>query len=233
VVSHCRRAAAVCIGLLAAAVCTSVTFSGQTSEAGTITGHVRVTRVRGTALPTNVYAPRAVDRHEAPPTPEIRNVVVYLKGVTPPAALTVTHQEIRQENEAFAPSVLAITRGSTVDFPNGDPFFHNVFSLSSASTFDLGHYRPGDTRSVKFTRAGRVKVYCHSHSHMSASILVLDHPYFATPADNGTFTIADVPPGRYSLVGWHERIGERIAPIDVESGKNTTVELSLPIEDAR
>jgi plastocyanin len=233
VVPHPWRALAAFIGVLAAVVCTSVTFTGQAPDGGSITGHVRVTRVRGTSLPTNAYAPRAVNRHEPPPVPEIRNVVVYLKGVAPRAALTPTRQEIRQENEAFVPPVLAITRGSTVDFPNADPFFHNVFSLSSVSTFDLGHYRQGDTRSMKFTRPGLVKVYCHIHSHMSASILVLDHPYFAIPADTGTFTIGDVPPGHYSLVGWHERIGERVTPIEVESGKTATVELSLPIEDVR
>src|SRR5262249_5075441 len=159
--------------------------SGQAPEPGSITGHVRVTRVRGTALPTNVYSPRAVDRRESPPVPEIRNVVVYLKGATSRGAVATSHQEIRQENEAFIPAVLAINRGSTVDFPNADPFFHNVFSLSSASTFDLGHYRQADSRSVKFTKAGLVKVFCHIHSHMSASILVLDHPFFASPSDNG------------------------------------------------
>ena len=81
--------------------------------------------------------------------------------------------------------VVAITKGSTIDFPNNDPFFHNVFSLSSVDTFDLGRYKQGESRSTKFEKPGLVKVYCHIHSHMSASILVLDHPYFAMPPATG------------------------------------------------
>lgn len=203
---------------------------GQTST-GTVTGHVKLTRVKGTPLPSNVYATRAIQQHEAPPTPEIRNVVVYLKDVKYTGALAPVHAEIKQEHETFIPRVLAITKGSTVDFPNGDPFFHDVFSLSSAASFDLGHYPPGQTRSEKFTKAGLVKVFCHIHSQMSASILVLDHPYFAIPNLDGTFSLPNVPPGHYTVVGWHERVGERSASIDVEAGKAADVMLSLPVED--
>jgi hypothetical protein len=164
--------------------------------------------------------------------PEIRNVIVYLKGVTFPGTLPISHQEIRQENESFIPRVLAITRGSSVDFPNGDPFFHNVFSLSSAAAFDLGRYPAGKTQSWRFAKAGLVKVFCHIHSHMSASILVLDHPYFATPDVDGRFTLPNVPAGSYTVVGWHERVGERTHAARVDSGRTTTMELSLPVEDA-
>jgi plastocyanin len=204
---------------------------GQSST-GTIAGKVTLTkRVKGAALPSNVYAPRAVQAHDAPPTDEIKNVVVYLKDVKYAGVLPATHAEIKQEHETFIPRVLAITKGSTVDFPNGDPFFHDVFSLSSAASFDLGHYPPGQSRSEKFTKAGLVKVFCHIHSQMSASILVLDHPYFAVPNADGTFTLPNVPPGRYTIVGWHERIGERTATVDVEAGKSTSVPLFLPVED--
>ena len=90
-----------------------------------------------------------------------------------------------QQDESFEPRVLAITRGSTVDFPNADPYFHNVFSLSSGAAFDLGRYKRGDTRSRVFTRPGLVKVYCHVHSQMSASILVLDNDHFTRPQSDG------------------------------------------------
>jgi hypothetical protein len=205
---------------------------GQTA-AGSITGRVTLTsRVRGTRLSSNVYTPRAVQPHDAAPVPEIKNVVVYLKNVKYTGPLPVSHAQIRQEHETFVPRVLAITRGSTVDFPNADPFFHDVFSLSSAASFDLGHYPPGQSRSQKFQKPGLVKVYCHIHSHMSASILVLDHPYFSIPDFDGSFTLPDVPPGRYTIVGWHERIGERAVSVNVEAGKAASVRLSLPIEDA-
>ena len=129
------------------------------------------------------------------------------------------------------PHVVAITRGSTVDFPNDDPIFHNVFSLSSAATFDLRRYPPGQSRSETFTKAGLVKV-CHIHSHMSATILVLDHPYFTIPNLDGSFELPNVPPGQYTLVGWHERVGEHTATIDVEAGKPASINFSLPVEDA-
>jgi hypothetical protein len=123
------------------------------------------------------------------------------------------------------------SRGSSVGFPNDDPFFHNVFSLSSAATFNLGRFPQHQTRVREFTRTGLVKVYCQIHSHMSASILVLDHPYFVVPELDGTFTLDGVPAGRYTLVGWHERVGERTSPIEIAAGARTTVDLALPVED--
>ena len=139
--------------------------------------------------------------------------------------------ELRQEHETFLPHVLGITRGSTVDFPNDDPIFHNVFSLSSAATFDLRRYPRGQSRSRPFPKAGIVKVYCNIHSHMSATILVMDNPYFTVPARDGAFELANVPAGQYTLVGWHERAGERRVSVRVERAKTATVDLSLPVED--
>jgi hypothetical protein len=207
--------------------------AGQTPETGSVAGRIKLTRVRGTPLPSNVYQPRAVNRHASPPTPEIRNVVVYLKEVPFRGTLPVSREVIRQENESFVPRVVTITRGSTVEFPNGDPFFHNVFSLSSAATFDLGRYPSGKSGSFRFAKPGLVKVYCHIHSHMSASILVLNHPYFATPDLDGTFVLPDVPAGSYTIAGWHERVGERTRPVRVDAGQTARIELSLPVEDAQ
>lgn len=209
-------------------------LAGQSPDSGAITGQVKLTsRVRGTRLPSNVYQPRAVADYDAPAIPEIRNVVVYLKGIKFQGVLPAAHQDIRQEHEAFVPRVLAVTRGSTIDFPNDDPFFHNVFSLSSASSFDLGRYPMGREKSVTLQNAGLVKVYCHIHSHMSASILVLDHPYFAVPDVDGSFTIPNVPAGTYTIVGWHERIGERATAVSVKPGRPAAVEISLPVEDLK
>jgi plastocyanin len=158
-------------------------------------------------------------------------VVVYLGNVPAALPVPVMHAEIRQEHESFSPRVLAITRGSTVDFPNLDPFFHNVFSLSSSAACDLRRYPTGDSRSRRFAKAGIVKVYCHLHSQMSATILVLDHTFFATPGPDGRFTIGDVPPGNYTLIGWHERVGEQETPVTVASGRSVSVDISLPVED--
>ena len=125
---------------------------------------------------------------------------------------TGTIREIVQEHEAFVPRVAAVTRGSTVSFPNADPIFHNVFSLSGAGPFDLGHY---------------------PSSQMSASIVVFDHPFFAAPDATGSFALRDVPPGQYTIVGWHERIGERTRPIEVIAGQSVDVTLSLPVEELK
>jgi len=206
--------------------------AAPTTERGTVSGRVTLTRVRGTPLPSNVYPRRGVGNQAAPRIPEIRNVVVYLKDVAYKGTLPVDHREIRQEHEMFVPRVLAITRGSRVDFPNADPFYHNVFSLSGAANFDLGRYAPGQSRSRTFIKPGLVKVYCHIHSHMSASVLVLEHPYFTVPEVDGSFTLPDVPAGTYSLVGWHERVGERSVSVPVQAGAIHTVEISLPVEDA-
>jgi plastocyanin len=206
---------------------------GQTPDAGSVVGRVTLTRVRGAALPSTAYPGRTVGRHELPATPEIRNVVVYLKNVVYRGPLAVKKVQLRQEHETFIPHVLAITRGSAVDFPNDDPIFHNVFSLSGAANFDLGQYAHGQTRSRELTKAGIVKVYCRIHSHMSATILVLDHPYFTVPETDGAFELPNIPPGEYTIVGWHERVGERSASVRVERGKAATVNLSLPVEDAK
>jgi plastocyanin len=159
-------------------------------------------------------------------------VVVYVRDAAFKSAVPAERHEIRQVHEAFTPRVLAITRGSTVDFPNTDPFFHNVFSLSGPATFDLGRFPQGTSRRRQFTKPGIVRVYCHIHSHMSATILVLDHPFFTIPELDGTFTIGGLPPGRHTIVGWHERVGERTAVIQVEAGRTASVDLSLPVEDA-
>ena len=207
-------------------------LSAQSPDRGSVTGKVTLTkRIRGAALPSSAYPARALGRHDAPAIPEISNVVVYVKEPGYRGPLSTRRAELRQQNETFVPHVLAITKGSTVDFPNGDPFFHNVFSLSSAAAFNLGRYPPGQTRSQTFNKPGIVKVFCQIHSHMSATIFVLDHPYFTVPEKDGTYRLPLLPPGEYTVVGWHERVGERAAHVRVQAGQSATVDLSLPLED--
>jgi len=113
-----------------------------------------------------------------------------------------------QKDKTFSPHVLAIQAGSLVEFPNADPIFHNAFSSYNGQVFDIGLYPPGTTRSVKFARPGVVRVFCNIHSSMSALIVVVASPYFATTKRDGTFAIAGVPPGQYNFSVFHERATE-------------------------
>ena len=138
--------------------------------------------------------------------PDLRRAVVYLETAPGGAFEEREPQRARmdQRNETFLPHVLAITAGTTVDFPNNDSTYHNVFSLSKARRFDLGRYAQGRSKSVRFDRPGIVRVFCDIHSHMSAFILVFSHRYFATSDTDGRYRIDDIPPGTYTVVAWHE-----------------------------
>jgi plastocyanin len=150
------------------------------------------------------------------PADDVGQAVAWLETpqAIPVAAATA---QIGTEKKEFSPHVLVIPAGSTVSFPNHDPFNHNVFSLSEDAPFDLGLYSRGQARSVVFTRAGVVRVYCNVHAQMSALIVVRDNPYFTQPGSDGSFTIAGVPPGRYTLHVWHERASEVTQTIQVPS----------------
>jgi plastocyanin len=136
-------------------------------------------------------------------------VVVSLTPVNG-AAVSLEPRRFRmlQKDKMFTPHVLPILTGSTVDFPNADPIFHNAFSSYSGQVFDVGLYPPGTTRSVRFTRPGVVRVFCNIHAAMSAVVLVLDTPYFATTGPDGSYRIEGVPAGEYQLNVFHERATE-------------------------
>ena len=119
-------------------------------------------------------------------------------------AVTPMHAVLAQKNKAFEPRLLVVTRGSTVDFPNHDPWFHNVFSLFDGKRFDLGLYEAGSSRTVHFDREGISFIFCNIHPQMSAVVVVLGTSYFATTGKQGEFSIPSVPAGRYMLHVWNE-----------------------------
>ena len=137
------------------------------------------------------------------------------------------HAVMDQREERFVPHVLAITTGTTVDFPNRDRFYHNVFSLSKPARFDLGRYAQGHSTSVRFDRPGIVRVFCDIHSHMNAFILVFSHPFFAVTDDEGRYRIENVPPGTYGVIAWNEGVSSEPKPVTIPDGGAAELEFTL------
>ena len=133
------------------------------------------------------------------------------------------HPTLEQKDMMFHPHVLAVETGTLVDFPNKDLIFHNVFSYSGSKEFDLGRYPKGDSRSVRFDTPGVIRVYCDIHAHMNATIIVLPHPYFAVPDDDGNYSIPNVPDGEYTVSFWYDRDVVAQRRVTVRNGEAVTL----------
>ncbi len=198
--------------------------AGLAQQAGAITGRVEA-RLSAPAVEHHAAVASLAARRRPPV--DRRRSVVYLDPAPSPAFddLRGRRARIDQRDEAFVPHVLAITVGTTVDFPNNDVTFHNVFSLSRVKAFDLGRYAAGKSRSVTFDRPGIVRVFCDIHSHMSAFVLVFSHRYFAVTDAEGRFRIPDVPPGTYTLRVWNEGTDGTSRSVTVAPGAEADVHL--------
>lgn len=194
---------------------------------GTITGRVELRRAP--VPPGRRPGVADLGTPAVQPSAERQMSVVYLE--TAPRGAFDQNEPARvvmdQRNETFVPHVLAITTGTTVDFPNSDRIYHNVFSLSKARQFDLGRYAVGRSKSVRFDRSGIVRVFCDIHSHMSAFILVFSHPFFSVTDPAGRYRIENVPPGSYTLVAWNEGVTAESRTITVTDGGATEADFTL------
>lgn len=161
----------------------------------------------------------AVPQHEGGPDcvcNPARYAVLYLTGDSlPPIELPKEHPTMGQKDMMFVPSVLAVAVGTTVSFPNNDPFFHNVFSYSKTRRFDLGRYPKGKTADVTLDKPGIISVFCEIHFSMRAYIHVLPTPYFTVSDEKGAFRIPNVKPGDYTLHVWQENLPELQRPVSV------------------
>jgi plastocyanin len=167
-----------------------------------------------------------MNRDTVPPYGLSEKAVVYIESAPYTASdadQQFPHPQLNQRQMLFRPLVLPVLAGTTVDFPNNDNLFHNVFSYSQPREFDLGRYPRGHVRSIRFDKPGIVKVYCDIHTYMYATILVLDNPYFALPEDDCSYSIGHIPPGTYKLSLWYGRKNIATKKVLVKEGETTVV----------
>jgi plastocyanin len=199
----------------------------EAARNGAIRGRVELRRVAAAAERrpgvSDLGSPAGRD------VPDLVRSVVYLESAPRRAFETDEggHAVMDQRNETFVPHVLAITTGTTVDFPNSDKLYHNVFSLSKTRRFDLGRYAAGHSQSVRFERPGIVRVFCDIHSHMNAFILVFSHPFFALTDADGRYHIDNVPPGTYGVIAWNEGLSSDTKPTTVPDGGIAELDFTL------
>ncbi|HZP83211.1 MAG TPA: carboxypeptidase regulatory-like domain-containing protein [Chthonomonadaceae bacterium] len=153
-----------------------------------------------------------------------REAVVTLEGEK--KAAPMAKAVVDQRDKTFLPHVSVVTRGTTVQFPNNDTVFHNVFAYFNAKKFDLGMYPRGATKRVTFDKPGLVALLCNVHSEMSAYIVVVDTPYYAITDRQGHFRIGNVAPGTYTLRVWHES-GAALTQSFTVKAEDTALNLTL------
>jgi plastocyanin len=212
-----------------------------TTQAGDIQGTLQIERklTKRKVTPTAGLYQRGVsvelgdDAVKDPLAWERSHVVVYIEGDLRSAATSTTAAtaSIEQKDRQFFPDLVTIPAGSSVSFPNFDPIFHNVFSLSKPKSFDLGNYPKGQSKSVMFPKAGTVFVYCHLHPNMSATIVVTPNKWSTIANADGQFSLKDLPPGKYTIVAWHKTAGAFKQTIDVSDAAPAHVHFVIPFVD--
>lgn len=165
---------------------------------------------------------------EAPTPPEPPAAIVYLEGVFPQdQSKAPPRAEMGQKNLNFTPGLLAVQVGTSVEFPNLDDTYHNVFSYSKAKRFDLGRYRKNETPGVVlFDKPGVVTTHCEVHEKMRGTVLVLETPYFQKTDSEGNYRLEDLPAGQYVLTAWISEKDVRKQPIDLKA--KTTLRVDFP-----
>ena len=207
--------------LIIAAACA---FAASRAEAqATIEGRVE--------LPKTGYAPVLTKRYDVLPPggvlrPDPPRAIVYLEGSSAKQTASLPKKQVLQKDLMFSPGVLAVQVGTTVEFPNGDPTYHNIFSYSPAKRFDLGRYRPEERPipSQTFDTPGLVTLRCDIHDHMRGQILVLETPHFVTTETDGRYRLSGVPPGKYKLKVWVDGKVTHERAVELRSGVTTGVD---------
>jgi plastocyanin len=167
----------------------------------------------------------AVVEKDGRPAKDAADAVVWVEGPkTRPRPSSAT---IAMKGKAFVPRVAVVPMGGSVEFPNQDSIFHNVFSVSGENRFDLNLYKKPKSASKLFEHPGVVRIYCNIHPQMSGFVIVRDNPYWARVGADGSFAIPDVPAGTWVVKGWHERSGESAQTLQVPEAGAVSVSLTL------
>ncbi len=197
---ECARKCAICDGKGDACPC----ITGLKGKTGTIKGTIK-----------SPYA-------------RLAEGVVYIEEVKDRKFVLPSKNPLMdQKNKIFVPHVLPVLVGSTVDFPNTDDVRHNVYTeKGSPYEFNLGEYQAGEVKQVKPDKCGLLSLRCNVHTEMNAFIVVCQNPYFGTTDKKGAYLIRNVPPGKYRLTFFHEKLKSKTIEVTVEAGKDAAADFT-------
>lgn len=201
-------------------------LAGEASaQTGAVTGTVPLPSRPSGRIPVEKYTGKISGKVSPPPAPRAG---VWLEGPGSVPGGSPGPIKLTQQGYQFAQSMLVVPRGTTVEFPNDDPDYHNIFSLSRTQRFDLGRYKKSErpAPTVTFKKAGLVRLNCEIHDHMKAYVLVVDSRWYAASDPKGRFKLSGIPAGNYTL---HAQFDEKAAwsvPVTVRAGKTTTADFS-------
>lgn len=214
-------------------LCAAATSTGP-ALAGVIRGQLELPPVPGAAPRVgDPYAGRAssLPQPRVPARGLPQDAIVYIESIPasvdsllPPPA---SQPRLAQRDQSFQPRVIAVPVGGYVDFPNMDPIYHSVFSVSPSKRFDLGRYGRGKSKTVRFTKPGLVNVYCDIHSNMEAFVLVTPNRAVVQADAAGRYALPDLPPGNYVLLAWHPDLAPFRREVTVPRSGDLTLDLSL------
>ena len=187
------------------------------------------------AVGTGTITGRVTLAKNGTPLTDASSCVVWLEGLHAPnlGSKPAPHVEMKSQGKKFVPRVVAVEKSAEVDFPNVDPIYHNVFSVSPANRFDLGLYRSGGSKAKKFDSPGLVRVYCNIHPQMVGFVFVADSDFVAVTGTDGAFRFENVPAGNWELRAWQEEGGETRTPVAVRTRAETSAPVRLDASDFR
>jgi plastocyanin len=213
-----------------------ILWYAHAADAGTITGIVRAQgkEEADREVAAGKYDSRKFKFVERINYAELRDFIVYIderstNRAAPAKPVQVTTRRVTQKGAMFTPHVLPVMVGTTVEWPNNDEIFHNVFSMSETKEFDLGLYEGGKSKSVLFDRPGRVDVFCSIHTAMNCIVLVLETPHFSATDEKGRYAIAQIPAGTYKVKAWHERLPSQTKEVTVTDDGVVKIDFTLGI----